>query len=164
MPVVEGKYEKVKAIIARYRHDRLYLLQALDEIQHCLGYIPEPVIAMIAQEFHLAKIDIAGVVSFYSRFSTRPLAKYVIRCCKGVSCVVCGGAQLYESIRKTLKIKDGESTKDGKFFLQVVPCLGECDHSPAIMINDRRFGNMDAASIEKLLLSIQRKGLEGETS
>lgn len=157
---MEGKFERVKAIIAKYRSDRLYLLQALHEIQDCMGYIPEPVISMVAQEFQLAKIDVAGVVSFYSRFSARPLAKFVVKCCTGVSCMVCREAQLFETIRKVLKIKDGEATKDGRFFLQAVPCLGRCDQSPAIMINDRHFGRLDGSKVTDLLTRVSKSGLE----
>ncbi|MFZ2957528.1 MAG: NAD(P)H-dependent oxidoreductase subunit E [Candidatus Ozemobacteraceae bacterium] len=156
---VEARYDKVQAIIAHYRHDRLYLLQALHEIQDCLGYIPDPIISLTAREFQLSKIDVAGVIGFYPWFSLRPMAKFVIRCCTGVSCAIRGGTDLRETIRKHLKIKDFETTRDGQFFLRPVSCLGACDQAPAMMINNHRFGNLDAESVKKILAEVAKNGL-----
>ena len=41
-----------------------------------------------------------------------------------------------KAIKDTLKIEVGETTKDGKFTLSEVECLGACVNAPMIQVND----------------------------
>jgi len=52
-----------------------------------------------------------------------------------------------------LKIKIGETTKDNRFTLLPVCCLGNCDKSPTIMINEDTYSFLTPESIPHLLES-----------
>ena len=78
----------------------------------------------------------AGVVSFYSFFSTTPRGKYMVRACLGTACYVRGGKDVLDSLKNELGIDVGETTEDQLFSLDVGRCFGACGLAPVIMIND----------------------------
>jgi NADH:ubiquinone oxidoreductase subunit E len=42
-----------------------------------------------------------------------------------------------EAIARELHVADGESSPDGMFNLETVPCRGLCSESPVVSVNDR---------------------------
>ncbi|RCK79020.1 MAG: [FeFe] trimeric bifurcating hydrogernase, NuoE-like subunit [Candidatus Ozemobacter sibiricus] len=158
------QFETVRGIIGRYHHDRSRLIQAMYEIQDAMGYISDPILAMIAEGFGIAKSEVAGVATFYPHFQLKAKARFVIRCCSGVVCEICGNAALREAVRKTLRIKEGEATRDGMFLLKVGGCLGACDQAPALMINETLYGKVRPEDIPDLLQGVARGAAMGEKS
>ena len=150
--------DKVEEIIARFSHDRTLLVPAFHEVQEVLGYLPDPVLAMIAAAFSLSKAEVLGVASFYPSFQLKQRATFVVRCCSSVLCEMHGGGEVIKAVRKVLHLRDGERTRDGMFLLQVVSCLGACDRSPAIMVNDRVFGDLTPKKVTRLLQELARTG------
>ncbi len=57
------------------------------------------------------------------------------------------------TLENCLNIKKGETTKDNKFTLLPVCCLGNCDKSPTIMINEDTYSFVTKESIKNLLES-----------
>ncbi len=155
------QFETVRGIIARFHQDRNHLIQAMYEIQDSLGYISDPIMAMVAEGFGIAKSEVAGVATFYPHFQLKAKARFVIRCCSGVVCEICGNADLREAVRKALRIKDGEMTRDGMFLLKVGGCLGACDKAPAMMINETLYGGLRPEDIPDLLQRVARRELAG---
>ena len=47
----------------------------------------------------------------------------------------------------------GESTPDGKFTLEEVSCLGLCDRAPAMMINDKEYGELTGDKVKEIIKS-----------
>jgi NADH-quinone oxidoreductase subunit E len=45
----------------------------------------------------------------------------------------------------------GETTPDGIFTLLPVCCIGYCDRSPAILVNQRVYGPLTSESLDALL-------------
>jgi NADH-quinone oxidoreductase subunit E len=152
-------YENVRAIIRNHGQDRGRLIEALHEIHDTLGYLPDPVLAMIADGFGLSKVDVLGVATFFPRFQFKSRARYTIQCCTSVVCELCRGSGIREALQKHLKIRLGETTRDGLFLLRGVTCLGACDRSPAIMINQRLFAPVREADLAALLQQVATHGL-----
>ncbi|HET7675886.1 MAG TPA: NAD(P)H-dependent oxidoreductase subunit E, partial [Gammaproteobacteria bacterium] len=50
-----------------------------------------------------------------------------------------------------LGIKLGGTTDDGRFTLLPIPCLGNCDHAPAVMIDEDYLGDLNADNIDAIL-------------
>ncbi|MCL2513973.1 MAG: NAD(P)H-dependent oxidoreductase subunit E, partial [Oscillospiraceae bacterium] len=57
-----------------------------------------------------------------------------------------------------LGIKPGGTTDDGMFTFEFCECLGVCDYSPAVLVNDKVFGNLTAASPAEIIADY-RKGV-----
>jgi NADH-quinone oxidoreductase subunit E len=50
-----------------------------------------------------------------------------------------------------LQVRADETTPDGAFTYEIVPCLGHCDHGPVVMIGKDVHENVTEGQIPKLL-------------
>ncbi len=103
---------RLDEVIARYKAKPGALIPVLQMAQGIFGYLPEVALQHIAQGMSKSYSEVAGVVSFYSFFSTVPRGKNVIRVCLGTACYVRGGMEVLEAIKDKLGIDVGETTED----------------------------------------------------
>ncbi|MEN3202413.1 MAG: NADH-quinone oxidoreductase subunit NuoE [Atribacterota bacterium] len=144
-------YQDVEAVIAKYREEKTPLLCILEEVQEKWGYLPRDVLGYIAQRLEIPSSTVYGVATFYAFLETKPVGKYVIRVCRSAPCHVRGAMNVLETLKKELGIREGETTRDGKFTLEVTSCLGVCGVAPAMMINDVTYGNLTEDRIREVL-------------
>ena len=95
-----------------------------------------------------------GVATFYSMFSVRPRGKYIIRICERLPCHIVGAREVIQAFEEALGIRVGETTENGKSTLEYTSCLGVCGVAPAVMINDRVYGNLTPAKVEEIPASL----------
>jgi NADH-quinone oxidoreductase subunit E len=95
--------------------------------------------------------EVDSVATFYSRIYRSPVGRHVILICDGISCMIMGYDAIYEHISEKLGIRFGDTTKDGRFTLLPISCLGDCDKAPSMMINDELFNRMTIEKIDELL-------------
>ena len=127
------------------------LIPLLQSAQDVYGYIPESSIYYISEVVGIPESEIYGVITFYSQFRLTPTGKYIIKICEGTACHVNGAKKILKAIEAELGISVGETTKDGKFTLESVSCIGCCSLSPVIMINDDTYGRLIPKMIGKIL-------------
>jgi NADH-quinone oxidoreductase subunit E len=65
--------------------------------------------------------------------------------------MILGYRSIYEYISNKLGISFGETTSDERFTLLPISCLGDCDHAPAMMINNDHFNNLTVEKLDELL-------------
>ncbi len=147
--------KKTEEILAKYS-DRSELIDILEEIQESFGYISEENMRKIEQTLKIPLVDIYGVATFYSAFKLKPSGKHIIRVCKGTACHVKKADLIQSRIEELLGIKGGETTKDKKFTLELVNCIGACAKAPNIMIDDEVFGELTKEKIDKILKEVKR--------
>jgi NADH:ubiquinone oxidoreductase subunit E len=104
--------------------------------QGIFGYLPEVALKRIALGLDKSYSEVAGVVGFYSFFSTVPRGKHVVRVCLGTACYVRGGVAVLDALKKDLGVDVGGTTDDRQFSLEVGRCFGACGLAPVIMIDD----------------------------
>ena len=129
------------------------MLQLLQDAQMKDGFITQEAMTRIAETLKVAKSDIYGVATFYSFLSTKPQGRNIIRMCQSLPCHVKDGQAVIDSIGKELGIKPGQTTADKKFTFTLTNCIGACDKSPAMLINDDVHGNLTPAKIAQILKS-----------
>ena len=62
-----------------------------------------------------------------------------------------GSATVLQELEKTLKLKSGNTSKDGKFSIEVVACIGACGLAPVISINGEFHAKVTAESIKEIV-------------
>ncbi len=134
--ITKEEWEKIDEVIDKYKGKYGALIPVLKETQDVCGYLPKKVQHRIAEGLHLPSSQVYGVVSFYAFFTTVPRGKHVIRVCLGTACYVKGSKQVLEKLEKELDVKVGGITKDRKFSLEAVRCLGCCSLAPAMVIDE----------------------------
>jgi len=115
---------------------RSALLPALHAAQENYGYLPEPVAAEVGRRLGVPLADVYGVIDFYSVLYKEPVGKQIVRVCVDPPCAQAGGRQILDSISEHLGVQPGEVTPDGGWTLERAPCLGRCEHAPAVLIDD----------------------------
>ena len=129
------------------------LIPMLQIVQNMMGYLPESALKEISLRFKKPYSEVAGVVSFYSFFSTVPRGKYVVRVCLGTACYVRGGKEVLEALKKELGIDVGGTTDDRLFSLDIGRCFGACGLAPVIMVNDEVIQRAKPSKMSELLRS-----------
>ncbi len=146
-----SKLVQVAAIAAEYKDRPDMLMTVLIRAQKVVPAFSKAVASVIAREMNIPMNQVYSFVTFYAMLSVKPQGKYIVRMCKSAPCHVHGAKEIVEAIEDQLGISIGETTEDGRFTLEYCPCLGLCEISPAIMINDRAYGNLTPESVREII-------------
>jgi NADH:ubiquinone oxidoreductase subunit E len=138
--IPRSDWEKIDEVIDRYQGRHGSLIPVLKEVQDICGYLPKKVQHRIAQGLQLPPSQVYGVVSFYAFFTTVPRGKHIIRVCLGTACYVKGSKLIIDHLQRKLHVDVGGITKDRKFSLEAVRCLGACGLAPVIVVGHDTYG------------------------
>lgn len=127
------------------------LIQVLHHAQGIFGFLPKEVQLYIAKALNVAPSKVYGVVSFYSYFTTEPRGEYKISVCLGTVCFVKGADKILAQFEKELGIKSGETTKDLKFSLEGLRCVGACGLAPVVVVNGKVYGQVKPEDVTSIL-------------
>lgn len=148
----QRSFEKVNEIIKANGSRKSALISILQEVQEEYRYLPEEILTYIATVMGISPSKVFGVATFYENFSLEPKGKYVIKVCDGTACHVRKSQDILKTIKKKLKLKEGQNTtEDLLFTLETVSCLGACGLAPVMVINDRVYGKMTPEAVEKAI-------------
>lgn len=143
--------EEAAKIIAAHLQPRLHLVSLLQDLQEKLGYLPEPVLRLVAERTGKTLVDVYGVATFYRMFRFKPRGRQLLSVCLGTACHVRGSAQVATELSKKLGVQPGETTADGEFTLETVNCLGCCAIGPVVVKEGRYHGQVSLKDLDGLL-------------
>ena len=143
--------EFMKNLLNKYLPEKDNLIQMLNEVQEHYGYVPEESQKILSEYLDIPMAEIYGVVTFYSRFSLEPQGKYKISVCLGTACYVKGAQKIMDRLVERLKIKEGETTKDGKFTIEAMRCVGACGLAPVFTVNGEVYGKATVQKLDQVL-------------
>lgn len=152
-----GKKETLE-ICEKYTDDKDNLIAILNEVQVKYGYVPKVAQLTIAEYLHIPLAQVYGVITFYSRFTLEPKGKYDVSVCLGTACFVKGSNELLEAAKAKLGIEEGQTTKDMKFSLESMRCVGACGLAPVFTINGKVYGNATVKKLNEVLDNLIKEG------
>jgi NADH-quinone oxidoreductase subunit E len=147
----EENEKKFEELLQRYPHKASLTLPSLWMVQYQEGWISEEAIVFLAQKLDTTPMDIQSIASFYTMFHLKPVGRYHIQLCKTLSCMLCGSREIKNHIENRLGIKFGQSTKDMKFTLSEVECLGSCGTAPCMSLNEDYKENLTIEKVDAIL-------------
>jgi NADP-reducing hydrogenase subunit HndA len=142
---------KIKEICASFNNDPQDLINVLHKCQEHFGYLPAEVQEVVAEGLDVPVAKIYGVVTFYSFFSMTPKGKHPVSICMGTACYVRGAEKVLEEFKKELGIQVGQTTKDGKFSLSSLRCVGACGLAPVVLVGDKTYGRVAPDDVKNIL-------------
>jgi NADH:ubiquinone oxidoreductase subunit F (NADH-binding)/NADH:ubiquinone oxidoreductase subunit E len=154
VPTVQLRQEicdRLQAVIARHRGKIGALLPVLQEAQTILGRVPLEMQQVIAAELNVAGAQVFDTLSFYSMAAWQAKGRHIIRLCHSPCCHVTGADHILQIIQEELEVEVGGVTADRLFTLELTSCLGACEVSPAMQIDEVVFGNLDRGKIKQIL-------------
>ncbi len=128
------------------------LLFAQDEV----GAVTPEVVDEVARRTGITPLQVREVVGYYSMLRDKAVGKHHIQICTNISCMLTGGAELFEHACKKLGIKNKEVTPDGEFSLEEVECLGACSWGPALVVNYDYHHQMTPEKLDHLIDSLRK--------
>ncbi len=151
--------EEIDHWVAKFPKDRQRsaVIGALHAVQHeNHGYLTPPLMDAVAAYLNLPPIQVYEVASFYSMFETTPVGRHSISICTNISCMLRGSDEIVEHVEKTLGIKTGESTPDGKFYLKCEEeCLAACCGAPMMMVDHHYHENLTPQKVDRILKELE---------
>jgi NADH-quinone oxidoreductase subunit F len=124
---------------------RTALLPALHAAQALYGWLPEPVAAEVGRALRVPLADVYGVIEFYAMLYKERVGRTMVRVCGDPACALAGGDGVLDAVCRHLNVKPGETTPDGAFTVERSPCLGLCEHAPAVLVGETPLGRADPA-------------------
>jgi NADH-quinone oxidoreductase subunit E len=123
-------------IIGRYKPgSRESLLPLLQDIQIEFGYLNEEAILKVGQYIKLPSSKVYGIATFYDQFRFVQKGKFHLKVCRGTSCHMHGSLNILREVERVLNIKEGQTSRDGRFSLEAVSCMGACGSAPVLNVN-----------------------------
>ncbi len=132
----EKLLEKIKEHVSYFPRKEQAILLCLHEIQDHYGHIPKESLKDLAQVLEVPLKHVEDVVAFYDMFDRGEPARHRIRVCVSIVCDLMNKKALVDALREILGIDFGEVTKDGRFKLVPVQCLGACAVAPMFMVDE----------------------------
>ncbi len=150
-PTEEERLAQLDDVLRSYHDVPGALIPVLQIAQAIWGYLPEAALKRIAVALNKPYSEVAGVVGFYSFFTTVPRGRRLVRVCLGTACYVRGGKEVLAALKATLGVEVGETTSDRAFSLDVGRCFGACGLAPVIMVDDDVHQRVKPARVAKIL-------------
>ncbi|MBF0385173.1 MAG: NAD(P)H-dependent oxidoreductase subunit E [Candidatus Omnitrophica bacterium] len=145
------------SLARKWKDKRGNLIMILHEIQNTYGYVPREVAFELSRIIDVPLTRIYEVITFYNYFKLQPPGKHLISVCMGTACYLKGTPQILEELKNILNVKEGETTKDGIFHLQIVRCLGCCGLAPVMMIDKKIFGKVKKSDVAGIISEYTKK-------
>ena len=141
--------------LTRYESRESALIPALFEAQKVFGWISREVIDLLAMEMDIPVSRVSEVAHFYTMFNKKPVGKYHIQVCTNISCAMVGAREIVEVICQKIGVKPDEISRDEKFTVSAVECLGACGYAPMAQINDAYHEHLTNDKLDKLLAGLK---------
>ncbi|TLN09046.1 NADH-quinone oxidoreductase subunit E, partial [bacterium] len=93
--------------------------------------------------------DVYGVIDFYAQFYREPAAKTVIHVCGDPACAMAGSDNVMKMMSQ--KVEYNRRTEQETITVERAPCLGLCEHAPALLIQGAPVARADTQSWEDLV-------------
>lgn len=151
-------FSKVCEILDQFDRQPSKIIPILQAVQEEYRYLPEEILTFIATSLGISPARVFGIATFYSHFSLEPKGKYIIKVCDGTACHVKGSSGLIETIQRELSLSEKEhTTPDLLFTLETVSCLGACGLAPAVVINEKVYGQVSKQKMKELISEYRAK-------
>src|ERR1700712_3471598 len=130
------KHDLSTRYFPRYPTKRAVLLPALHAVQHEHNWIPPQAMEELAEFLELTPAEVMDTATFYEEYWLKPKGKYLVQVCRSLTCEICASKQITQAVKDKLGVEVGETTKDGRFTLVELECLGSCGTAPAALVNE----------------------------
>jgi len=150
----------IELIVQRYnRNKKEGLIPILQEIQQDQGFLTEESLADVSDYLRIPLNKVYGVATFYDQFHFSPRGQYHIQLCRGTTCHLSESAAILKEIEKQLKVKAGSVSRDRRFSLELMSCMGSCNLSPIMKVNDTYYSQVSMEEASKIIRSLKEKTL-----
>jgi NADH-quinone oxidoreductase subunit E len=146
-------------IFERYPRERRHALAMLMDVQTQYRYIPREALEELAAYLATENVKVSSLyamATFYRALSLEPKGKHIIKVCDGTACHLRGATVLLDTIKRTLGLGSGETSKDKLWSLETVNCLGACALAPVMVVDDTYHPQVKSEKLGEILARYEK--------
>ena len=127
------------------------LIMVLHQVQKEYGYVPRDIAFELSSLLNVPLAKIYGVITFYHFFKLKKPGKHIISVCMGTACYLNGADLILKELESLLGVGVNGTTKDGRFSVEAVRCVGCCGLAPVMTIDDQVYGGVKKEQLPEIL-------------
>lgn len=143
--------DRVNQIIDKYMEEQGALIQILLDVHQEYNWVLPEAAKLISDRMDIPITQVYRVASFYKALSLTPRGKHLVKVCLGTACHVRGGVGVMDRVSQIMGIEDGDTTKDGRFTVERVNCLGCCALGPIMTVDGEYYGKLIPEKVNGVL-------------
>ena len=143
--------QDIERELAQYPDKQAACVEALKVVQHHRAWVSDESLKDVAQMLGMTPEEVDAVATFYNLIFRKPVGRHVAFVCNSISCWLMQGDDLRQRLESTLAVPLGGTTKDGRFTLLPIVCLGACDHAPVMMIDEDLHEDLTPGLVEEIV-------------
>lgn len=143
--------QEIEKLFHHLPHKQAACIDALKIVQKYNRWVSDEALQELAPILEMSVHEIDSVATFYNIIFRRPVGRHVILLCNSVSCWIMGYEEIKKTLKDKLKIDFGMTTKDDRFTFLPIPCLGTCDHAPAMIIDEDLYRDLKPDQLDEIL-------------
>ncbi len=147
LPSDDRRWRVVQATMRRHGYQPDALIETLHTVQESFGYLDEEALRYVSAALHLPLSRVYGVATFYHFFTLKPQGEHTCVVCMGTACYIKGSTTIMSAVETSYRVRDGETTGDGKLSLLTARCLGACGLAPAVVFDGKVEGKLDRSDV-----------------
>ena len=142
---------KVEGILDKWARNPHFLIEVLQDTQEEYRYLPRDVLREISRQIQTPLPQIYHIATFFKGLSLEPRGERLIQVCMGTACHVQGAPRILDHFERDLNVKQGHTTKDFKYSLEAVRCLGCCGLAAVVTVGKDLHGQVTPSKVSKIL-------------
>ena len=143
--------QEIEELFHHLPHKRAACIEALKVVQKHNRWVSDEALEELAPILEMGADEIDSVATFYNIIFRKPVGRHVIFVCNSVSCWIMGYEQILDALQQKLGIQFSQTTPDNRFTLLPIPCLGTCDHAPALLIDHDLYRDLKVEQLDEIL-------------
>jgi bidirectional [NiFe] hydrogenase diaphorase subunit len=151
LPSDDKRWKIVNGTMRRHGYSRNALIESLHTVQKSFGYLDRESLQFVAQSLRVPLSKAFGVATFYHFFSLKPPGEHSCVVCLGTACYIKGARQILTEVEKSLGVRPGETTPDGRVSVLTARCVGSCSFAPVALFDGEVAGKLTPREVESRL-------------
>lgn len=143
--------KEIEALFHHLPHKQAACIDALKIVQKHNRWVSDAALKELAPILEMSVHEIDSIATFYNIIFRKPVGRHVIFVCNSVSCWIMGYENILSALQEKLGIKFSQTTPDQRFTLLPIPCLGTCDHAPALIIDEDLYRDLKPDQLDEIL-------------
>ncbi len=149
--LTEDEKREILEEMPHYENRQAVCIDAMKIVQRHRGWVSDESIKDIAAFLDMTSDELDGVATFYNLIFRKPVGKHIILLCNSISCWIMGYERVREELKKRLGVDLGGTSSDNEFTFLPIPCLGTCDHAPAMMVDNDLHSDLSSDNLDQIL-------------
>jgi NADH-quinone oxidoreductase subunit E len=126
-------------------------LDVLRIVQSHFGWISDELLRDVADLLGMTPEEVDSRSTFYNHIYRKPVGRHIVLVCDSITCWIMGYESILGHLIRRLGVEIGGTTKDNRFTVLPIQCLGACDRAPAIMIDGDLHGDLTPQKVDSIL-------------